>query len=232
MATPITASARRDYQAVHHGKTRTKARCQYIVTHGGQAPTAEGMARWFTDERSGGSTQLCIDGAEKYRTLSDLVIPYGAPPLNETGLHAETASFAWWKPADWTARKRMIQRTAWAYAEWSIDYNIPVRWLKAKQLLALGKEPGPGRGGFTSHVEITKAWGQSDHTDPGAGFELPDANKRVPRIALMSWTRKYRKQMLAPPKPKKKAKPKSKRAYADQLDAQSATIPANQERRR
>jgi hypothetical protein len=179
------------------------------------------MARWFTNPQAGGSTQLCVDAEASFRTLPDLTIPWGAPPLNTTGLHCELAGYARYKPSEWLARRRMLKRTAWLYAQWSIKYAIPVRWLKAKQLRQLSAIPGWGKGGFTSHAEISKAWGKTNHTDPGPGFETPSGTKQktVPRDVLMFWTRRYRKRLL-------KAKPKPK----PKLSAEQSTRPANQER--
>jgi hypothetical protein len=120
----------------------------------------------------------------------------------------------------------MLRRAAWFYAAWSIKYDIPVRWLSARRLRTLGEIPGKGRGGFTSHAEITKAFGKTNHTDPGPGFITPSGGKpkHVPRGVLLYWTRRYRKQMLA-------AKAKT-RPTPPTTDAQTATRPANQERRK
>jgi hypothetical protein len=119
----------------------------------------------------------------------------------------------------------MLQRAAWQYAKWSIKYRIPVRWLTAAKLRKLTAIPGKGKGGFTSHAEISKAWGKTDHSDPGPGFLTPSgaSTKTVPRILLMSYVKKYRKQMLAPKKPKKSKPP---------LSIEQSTIPPNQDRKK
>jgi hypothetical protein len=226
MPTPINAPPKRGYKAVHYGDSRPAAQVAYLVVHSGEAPTAEIIARWFANPASGGSTQLAFDCDETYRMLSDLVIPHGAPPLNSAGLHGELAGISAWTPAGWLRRKRMLQRAAWWYAEWSILFGVPVRWLNAKQLLKHGAMPGHGQGGITSHAEISKAWKRTDHSDPGPGFETAATGKlkAVPRRLFMGYVKKYRKQILAPPKPKpkKKAKPP--------LSSEQATRPANQER--
>jgi len=127
----------------------------------------------------------------------------------------------------------MLQRAAWQFAEWSIEYDVPVIWLKAKQLRELGVSPGKGKGGITDHGQVTKAFGKTDHTDPGPGFEQPATEvkkgkkvRTVPRRLFMGYVKKYRKQMLAPPKPKKKAKVKPP------LSTEQATRPANQDRKK
>ena len=239
MLTPINAPAKRGYKAVHSSGTRDKAACQFIVTHCGEAGTAQGMASWFQNPSSGGSTQLCVDSDACYQPLPDLTIPWGAPPLNTTGLHCELAGYSAWKPADWLKRQRMLQRAAWQYAKWSIKYDIPIRWLTAKQLKQLTAVPGKGKGGFTSHAEISKAWGKTDHSDPGPGFLTASGSpsKTVPRLLLMGYVKKYRAQMLAPPKPPKKPKPPVKpkppakvKGAIWRLFQSMPWIPANQDR--
>lgn len=224
MATPINAPAITKYRAAHSSGHRTKSQIAYAVVHCGEAGTAEGMARWFSDPDSLGSTQLEFDCESTYRTLPDLEIPWGAPPLNPSGLHGELAGYSAWTPKGWILRKRMLMRAGWKYAEWSIKYDIPARWLTARQLVELTEDPGKGKGGFTSHAEISKAWKRTDHTDPGPGFETASTGrlKAVPRRLFMGYVKKYRRQMLAPPKPKKKAKPK--------LSSEQSTRPANQDR--
>ena len=236
MTTKINAPPRRGYKAVHSSGPRDKAACQFIVTHCGEAKTAQGMASWFTNPASGGSTKIEVDADVSYQTLSDLTIPWGAPPLNSTGLHCELAGYSAWTAAGWLKRRRMLQRAAWQYAKWSIKYQIPVRWLTAAQLRKVTAVPGKGNGGFTSHVEISKAWGKTDHSDPGPGFITASGSpsKTVPRILLMSYVKKYRKQMLAPkakPKPKPPVKPKPPaKKIAPPLSMEQSTQPANQDR--
>ena len=43
--------------------------------------------------------------------------------------------------------------------------RIPVRWLSADDLLV-------GRRGVTGHAEVSKAYGKSDHWDPGPAFPV------------------------------------------------------------
>jgi hypothetical protein len=235
MPTPINAPAKRDYKAVHSSGERYAAQIAYGVLHAGESPSAAAMGRWFEDPDSGGSTQCGFDCDETQRYLPDLVIPQGAPPLNTSGLHGELSGYSAWTPAGWLRRKRMLQRAAWKYAEWSIKYDIPARWLKAKQLKAIpnAENPGRGKGGITSHWEATKAFGKSTHTDPGPGFEKPATEvkkgkkvRTVPRRLFMGYVKKYRKQMLTPPKPKpkKKAKPP--------LSIEQSTHPPNQDRKK
>ena len=60
-------------------------------------------------------------------------------------------------------------------------YQIPARILTVDELVkdfyepadvGVGRNPGPLRGGIVTHATISKAYGQSTHTDPGAGYPL------------------------------------------------------------
>jgi hypothetical protein len=59
----------------------------------------------------------------------------------------------------------MLGRAATLVADVCRRRVIPVRWLVASDLLA-------GRHGITGHVEVSKAYGKSDHWDPGPGFPV------------------------------------------------------------
>jgi N-acetyl-anhydromuramyl-L-alanine amidase AmpD len=57
----------------------------------------------------------------------------------------------------------MLARAATLTAEKCIAYGIPVTKIFPADLLA-------GKRGICGHVDVTNAWHQSDHTDPGPDF--------------------------------------------------------------
>jgi hypothetical protein len=197
MPDPITAPCRRDYKAVHSSGARNASAIQFEIVHCGESPSARGIASWFANPQSGGSTQRAIDDDAGYRTLDDLEIPWGAPPLNQTGLHLELAGYSRWKPTDWLKHRRMLQRVAYKIAGDCAKYSIPIRWLGKNQLLALGKKPGHGKGGITDHVSISYAWGETNHTDPGPGFATASGtpSNKAPRALLLWYVRKYYREI-------------------------------------
>lgn len=151
------------------------------MLHSTEGPTAEGAARYFTQPQSGGSANLVLDDKCCFRTLGDLVIPYAAPPLNTHGFHIEQAGFARWTRPEWLQHRVTVERAAWKAALRCRWYKIPALLLTVDELKAdFGTEieggvpvhQGPLHGGIVTHQTISRAYGLSDHTDPGAGYPL------------------------------------------------------------
>jgi hypothetical protein len=59
-----------------------------------------------------------------------------------------------------------LDLAAKAIAEWARTYKIPLVFLNAQDL----KDPNVK--GVTTHNEVSKAFKQSDHWDPGPGFPM------------------------------------------------------------
>ena len=59
----------------------------------------------------------------------------------------------------------MLERAAGLTADVCTRHHIPVRWLRAVGL----RRHLPG---ITGHVEVSKAFGRSDHWDPGPDFPV------------------------------------------------------------
>jgi hypothetical protein len=98
--------------------------------------------------------------------VPDLVVPWGAPGINRSGLHVEHAAYARWSRAEWLAHEPMLRRSAAKVARWCWLYRIPRRWVGADELRA-------GRAGLTRHLDATQAFPPNGgHTDPGLGFPL------------------------------------------------------------
>jgi hypothetical protein len=66
----------------------------------------------------------------------------------------------------------VLERAASLVADICRRRRIPVRWLLAYDLLA-------GRRGLTGHDEVSEAFKQSDHWDPGDGFPVEAFVDRV-----------------------------------------------------
>ena len=118
--------------------------------------------------------------------------------LNTAGIHDELSAYSSWKPADWYRHHRMLQREAWRIARDCWVYQIPLRWLTWKDLQRIGSTPGVGNGGVTDHYQITLAFRDTDHTDPGGGFELSLPHTLLKKISarrlLMWYAHRYFKQ--------------------------------------
>jgi hypothetical protein len=204
---PIGMGCRPGPMAAHNSGRRGGALIQFHVVHGAEGGVAAGVANYLHQPYSGGSTQRVVDDFEGIRILPDLLIPWGAPPLNKTGIHDELCSFSRWNQATWRKRLWMLRREGWFIARDCHVYRIPVRWLTAAQLKKIGTQPGKGKGGITDHVQVARAFGMTNHTDPGLGFEkaIPTAAGRpahpASRWLLMAYAKRYYKQLEKGAKP-------------------------------
>jgi len=156
-------ACRTAFRAVHDSGARQAADIGWIVIHSTEGDTAQGAAAWFANPKSGGSANLVVDGAECFRTVPDLVVPWAAPPLNKRGFHIEIAGHSSWTREQWLAHRAALKRAAYKAADRAVRYRVPVRKVGRLGLLA-------GRKGITGHVYVSQAWHQSDHTDPGPNF--------------------------------------------------------------
>jgi hypothetical protein len=145
-------------------------------------------AAYFRAGHGAGSTQLIVDDDSCYRTLPDLYIPWGAPPMNTTGLHTEIEAsigepLSWWSLGD---HERRLRRVCWKAAKWVVAYSIPVRFAwYAKDLPSNSADFH----GITVHAAISDRYHESTHQDGGeAGF---------PRDTIEKLIRAYVKELKA-----------------------------------
>ena len=153
-----------------HGSDRNKP-INRIVIHAtvGQEPAVKGAARATVamskrTERPS-SYHYIADSAEVLQYVYDSVVAYGAPP-NEHSLHFELCcSLAGegkghWERADHQA---MLKRAAVTVAGLCLAYDVPIVKLGPGDLKA-------GKRGICGHIDVSNAWGQTTHWDPGPHF--------------------------------------------------------------
>lgn len=169
--------------AYHHGEADNKP-IRRIVLHSTVSPCVPGGARsvaaYFRTQAAGGSAHYVCDPAETVQVVYDSVVAYHAPP-NQHSLGIEmcdqpsATSGARW--ADENHRK-MLERVAELTARLCLAYGVPTRYRSARQLRS-------GRHGVTTHNEVSRAFGQSTHWDPGVW----------PRRRFMRKVRRYARQI-------------------------------------
>ena len=142
-----------------------------IVMHGTVSSCARGgarnVARYFQSSTSGGLAHFVVDPGEVIQCCKEDTACWHAPP-NKGSIGVElcdwqSGSSARWLDSDHTA---MLQHAAGLVADLCKRYSIPVRKISAADLTA-------GRSGICGHADVSQAFRQSDHTDPGAGFPWP-----------------------------------------------------------
>lgn len=175
-----------DIQAVHVGGYQSVV--NRIVIHGtnqggggfpdsSQPDVAGGTSRYFTDPASGGSAHTVSDSSQLIRCVAENVVAWHAPP-NDNSLGNEIASQSWYTRDQWLDARvwAAVDRTAKETAAQCLRWNVPIVKLSSADLLA-------GKRGICGHVDVTNAWHQSDHTDPGDGFPWPEFIAAVQKYA-------------------------------------------------
>jgi peptidoglycan hydrolase-like protein with peptidoglycan-binding domain len=147
---------------------------RWIVLHTMEAAeastTAENVARWFAG-RSGpapqASAHYCIDDNSIVQCVKDHDVAWHAKGGNRYGIGLEHAGYARQTAEEWADAfsQRMLTLSAALSAELCRRHNIPVTYVDAAGLLS-------GARGITTHLQITKAFKESTHTDPGKWFPM------------------------------------------------------------
>lgn len=148
--------------------TRDPRKCQLGVFHDTENDDATdpvSVAHWQQDRDNGSSYNILVgvDG-KTVRSNDDNYIPWAAGTTgNRVGLHASAIGRASRTRLDWEKHPKQLE----ALARWAADlhtrYGLPLVWLTAEQVRA-------GARGFCGHAEVSAAWREVDHTDPGPGF--------------------------------------------------------------
>lgn len=150
-----------------------------IVLHSMEAPekgsTAEACARYFATTDRKASAHYCVDNNSIVQSLQTRDIAYGAPGCNATGIHIELAGYAKQVREQWLDGYgiAMLDLAAQLTFGLSRKFLIPITLLTAHDLqnLQLAKWP-KHLGGITTHAQVSRAFGKTDHTDPGGGFPM------------------------------------------------------------
>lgn len=141
-----------------------------VVIHTAEVPAKPGaahvVARYFANPGRQVSAHAAVDDAEVWRCVDDHDVAYHAPP-NRRSLGIELAGYAHMTPAEWSTP--FMQATLAGAAEqvraWCNAYGIPRVWLSPADLQA-------GKHGICGHVDVSHAFGQTNHTDPGPNFPV------------------------------------------------------------
>jgi hypothetical protein len=161
---------------------------------------AQAIARYFRGQSAGGSAHYVVDPAGSVQVVWDDVIAWHAPPnAHSLGVElcdtpgtdsAHKASVKRWDDKNHTA---MLDHAAELVAGLCLAYDVPIRKIGPGQLKA-------GQHGICGHVDVSEAWHQSTHWDPG--------NFPWPRFIAMVKAKADAMKSNAAPKPEAKPKPK------------------------
>lgn len=126
--------------------------------------TAESCARMFHTTTDQKSAHFCVDNNSVVQCVDIDRRAWHAPP-NKGSIGIEQAGRASQTRAQWLDAYglSMLDLSARLCAWLCRTLSIPARWLTVAQLRN-------GERGLCTHADVSAAWGQTDHTDPGPNF--------------------------------------------------------------
>jgi hypothetical protein len=158
---PITVQA-------YHVSAGSNLPVTRVVIHDEEYPvssrSAEDVAAYFATSAAAGSAHYVVDADSEQHCVRDNAIAWHAPP-NQGSIGIEMDGYARFTTAEWMqpGSQGSLKTAARRTAELCRRFGIPFDWLSVNDLLA-------GRHGITSHANVSAAWHQSNHTDPGPQF--------------------------------------------------------------
>ncbi len=154
---------------------------RWVVFHSMEASekpsTAEAVANWFAG-KSGpppkASAHYNIDCDSIVRSVPEVDVAWHAPGANSEGIGLEHAGYARQTEAEWLDdySSRMLWLSARLCADICKRWGIPVEYVDAEGLKA-------GRGGITTHADVSAAFKKSNHYDPGKDFPMEEYLRMV-----------------------------------------------------
>lgn len=136
-----------------------------VHTFEGRDLDALAMARYQSTPAAGGSYHIVIDAdGVSCRENDDEYIPWAANFTgNRAGFHFSLAGRAAFTREQWLARPKQLATLARILRAYSEARAIPLRKLTPAEVRVKGI-------GVCGHGDISEAWAESDHTDPGPAF--------------------------------------------------------------
>jgi len=161
---PVTWMGSRHYTAGRGGRAPN-----LIVIHTIEGPknasAAESTGRMFATSAREASAHYTVDSDSIVQSVDERNTGWHAPGANDRGIGIEHAGYAKQTAVEWDDpyNRAMLALSARLAADIADRWNIPTRRLSQAELLA-------GYSGFVSHDDVSRAYGKSNHWDPGPNF--------------------------------------------------------------
>lgn len=157
--------------ASHFQKGRGGETVEIIVIHTTEEPCAPGVARsvanFFKSGATPTSSHYIVGPDAIYQCVGELDVAWHALGANPHSIGIEHTGRAEFTEAQWAspAAQDMLRKSAALAADICKRYEIPVELVDHQGLIERRK-------GITTHVEVSRAFRKSDHSDPGDHFPL------------------------------------------------------------
>ena len=160
--------------AAHYTKIDRSADIRHVVIHTAEiaeTPTAaEALAAWAAGKNAPqASWHYAVDSDSITQSVPDELIAWHAPGANRSGIGIELSGRASQSREQWQDEysRQVLGRAARLAGYLCKKWDIPVRFVDREGLKA-------GEAGITTHLEVSRAFAKSDHTDPGAAFPMDE----------------------------------------------------------
>lgn len=144
-------------QAKNYGPPRSLT--QMVVIHAtANTASAEAEAAYAARRTDGVSAHFYVDGDSAIQALDTAVIAYGCFPTgNSRSVQFELCGL------NNQITDATMRQAAPIVARACREFGLPIRKVSPAQLR-------DGVKGICGHLDVTLAWGEGDHTDPGSAF--------------------------------------------------------------
>lgn len=141
---------------------------QFIALHSTESDRAMAAINWMESQENGSYHDLVDTNGDEYRMVPDDKQAWAAMRTgNARGLHLCVAGRAAWPRSRWLGYNAQMVTAAMRIAYWSQMHAIPLVRIGPSDLRAR-------RQGICTHADISQAFGESDHTDPGVNYPVPE----------------------------------------------------------
>lgn len=150
---------------------------QFIAVHTTESTGGNTAVIKYLEDTRRGSYQVMIDfDGEEVRLVPDNRQAWAAAAQgNARGLHLCVMGRAEWNRERWLQEGKLLERAAQRIATWSREYGIPLVKISASDARRDVR-------GVLGHIDISEAWGESDHWDPGHHFPYREVFARAAEI--------------------------------------------------
>lgn len=154
--------------ARYHGGPQTPTVIVIHTAEAGPNATARNVANYFATMPDGrqASAHYVVDKNEYIECVAPEYQAWHAPGVNNHSIGIEhTGVDASATTEIWNMNSQLLEKSAELVANLCSQYDIPAIFIS-------GEDVKNGSSGITTHAEITRAFGKSDHWDPGPNFPI------------------------------------------------------------
>lgn len=167
-------------QARHYKKAdRRIGDVSYVVLHtaeiGESLEGAEALMKACAVNPRVASWHYAVDPDSITQSVHEEDVAYAAPGANRNGIQIELCGTARQSPMEWQDAYSfyLLENAARLVADICLRWELPIVFIPRETLRL------PRVKGITTHAEVSKAFGKSDHWDPGPHFPMAHFLQRV-----------------------------------------------------